>query len=104
MNGPYPPLPPPNGMHAGPGAGFAPPNHRPPMMPSYSTSSTLPLRTGPGYAPPNPINGANGPPFANNNSADTRTQLFVSNLPFRVRWQDLVRDLFEDTLCTASYT
>lgn len=24
---------------------------------------------------------------------DTRTQLFVSNLPFRVRWQDLVRPL-----------
>lgn len=24
---------------------------------------------------------------------DSRTQLFVSNLPFRVRWQDLVRAL-----------
>lgn len=33
--------------------------------------------------------GANGA-----NPPDTRTQLFVSNLPFRVRWQDLVSPSF----------
>ncbi|GAA5990962.1 hypothetical protein JCM10908_000099 [Rhodotorula pacifica] len=97
MNGPYPPMPPPNGMHAaGPGAGgpsMAPPHFqaRPPMMPSYSTSATLQHRIAPSYPPFNGqvVNG--GPPIMGNgnNSADTRTQLFVSNLPFRVRWQDL---------------
>ncbi|GAA5879518.1 hypothetical protein JCM3774_002705 [Rhodotorula dairenensis] len=102
MNGPYPPMPPSNGMlktgagggAPGAGGGLAPNHHhfpRPPMMPSYSTSATLPHRAAPSYPPYNGQgpHGANGPFMNNSNPADTRTQLFVSNLPFRVRWQDL---------------
>ncbi|BGP55142.1 hypothetical protein JCM8202v2_002739 [Rhodotorula sphaerocarpa] len=96
MNGPYPPMPPPppplpNGS-AGGGAGTpgGPLFVRPPMIQSYSTSASLAHRAQPPYA--NYSNGPqqHGPMGANGaNPPDTRTQLFVSNLPFRVRWQDL---------------
>ncbi|GJN89000.1 hypothetical protein Rhopal_001971-T1 [Rhodotorula paludigena] len=51
---------------------------RPALPQSYSTSATLQQRAHSPYAHVQPVN-----------HADTRTQLFVSNLPFRARWQDL---------------
>ncbi|BGO91174.1 hypothetical protein JCM10020v2_002825 [Rhodotorula toruloides] len=82
MNGgPPPPPPPPPGDHPFPPP--PPPLNRPPLPQSYTTSSTLdahrriqhPQQLGAGYG--------------GQQHQDTRTQLFVSNLPFRVRWQDL---------------
>ncbi|GAA5855365.1 hypothetical protein JCM8547_009051 [Rhodosporidiobolus lusitaniae] len=66
---------------------------RPPLPQSYSTSAMLPQRNGanasPYGPPPPPPPSMGGPAGGYPQQGDTRTQLFVSNLPFRVRWQDL---------------
>ncbi|BGP15588.1 hypothetical protein JCM10213v2_003567 [Rhodosporidiobolus nylandii] len=56
-----------------------------PHPPSFSTSAALPPRGG------SPSMGMMGMGMGGQQGMgqDTRTQLFVSNLPFRVRWQDL---------------
>lgn len=89
-------MPPPQGGGGGPTGPGSGSFLRPPMIQSYSTSANLAHRAGPAlylnYSNGNnsPHGGPNGAGSGGLNPNDTRTQLFVSNLPFRVRWQDLV--------------
>ncbi|GAA6041065.1 hypothetical protein JCM8097_004700 [Rhodosporidiobolus ruineniae] len=77
-----------NGPATGAPGGGASTGTRPPLPQSYSTSAALPLQRGPSpFA--NGAHSGGGGYGGGQPQQDTRTQLFVSNLPFRVRWQDL---------------
>lgn len=67
---------------------YQPQLQRPPLPQGYSSSnaSNQGQGQGQGQRSQSPFN----PPLQQMQVSDTRTQLFVSNLPFRVRWQDLV--------------
>ncbi|GAC94080.1 hypothetical protein PHSY_001649 [Pseudozyma hubeiensis SY62] len=66
-------------------------------FPPVDSSSPLPQHTAaPGAGLSDPPSGINTPPAPSTgplSASDPRTQLLVSNLPYRVRWQDL-KDLF----------